>query len=605
MKNPPKYAEHLIPLVRSLPRKPGVYQFYDNSGKLLYVGKAKSLRTRVASYFTKDLTHSGKLSLLIRKTADIQCIVVETEQDALLLENNLIKKHQPRYNVMLKDDKTFPWICIRKEPFPRIYPTRNLVRDGSEYFGPYASVRAMKNLLDLIRQLYPLRNCQHSLTPQNIRKKKFSVCLEYHLGNCKGPCEGLQPAEDYGRNVAEIREIIRGNIASVTQEFRKRMHYHAGLMEFERAQEIKDKLDMLERYQSKSTIVNPRIRNVAVFSIISGKSTGYINFMKVVNGAIVQSHTLEMKKKLDEPDGELLTLAITEMMQKYGDLAPEIITPIRPETAFAGVKFSIPRIGDKKKLLELSIRNARYYRMEKEKQQELSDPERHTTQLLERAKKDLRLEDLPRHIECFDNSNIQGDWPVAAMVCFINGRPARKEYRHFNIRTVEGPDDYRSMEEVIHRRYKRLLDEGKGLPQLIVVDGGKGQLNAALRSLERLGLKDRVAVIGLAKRLEEIFVPGDPLPLYLDKNSRTLRLIQQLRDEAHRFGLAHHRNRRVRKSIRTELEDVRGIGPALSKTLLDHFRSVSRIRQATLQEIQSLIGSSKGIAVYRHFHNET
>jgi len=588
-------------LVKVLPGKPGVYQFIDKDGKVIYVGKAKHLKKRVASYFNKDHSASGKIKLLVRRIADIEHIVVESEMDAFLLENNLIKKYKPRYNVMLKDDKTYPWICIKNEPFPRIFSTRNVIQDGSMYFGPYTSGRMMNTLLELIRQLYPLRNCKLNLSEENIKKKKFKVCLEYHIGNCLGPCEGLQAREDYDISIKSIKQIIKGNIHNVITELKNRMMTYAGDLSFERAQVIKEKLDLLQNYQSKSTVVSPSVNNVDVFSIITDAEAGYVNYMKVIQGAIVQAHTVELKKKLDEPDDQLLSYAITDLRQRFGSDSSEIIVPIKLNIELPDIKVTMPQRGNKKHLLELSERNANYYRLEKKKAQAMVDPERHTKRILEQIKKDLRLKVEPEIIECFDNSNIQGSHPVAAMVRFTRAKPNKKEYRHFNIRTVEGPDDYASMEEIIYRRYSRLLKEEKPLPQLIVIDGGKGQLNAAMKSIEKLGLRGKITLIGIAKRLEEIYFPKDSIPLYLDKKSETLRVIQNLRDEAHRFGIAHHRKKRDIKSIKSVLTDIDGIGYETAQKLLWKFKSVKKIKEATLEDLQETIGKVKGLVVFDFF----
>jgi len=595
------YFSHLDAIVKTLPHKPGVYQFFDDKNRIIYVGKAKDLRKRVSSYFAKINSISGKVQMLVRKISDIRYIVVSTEQDALLLENNLIKKYRPRYNVALKDDKTFPWICIKNEPFPRIFHTRNLIRDGSQYFGPYANVRLMHMLMDLIRQLYPLRNCNLSLTEKNIRAGKFNVCLEYHLGNCKGPCIGLQSKEDYDLSVHGIRNIIKGNVTIVARQLKELMMDYASRQEFEKAHLVKEKYLALEKYQSKSTIVNPHINDVDVFSIISDVTTAYVNFMKVMNGAIIQVHTLEIQKRLDEPDEELLPMAITDIRERFESASPEVIVPFDPGYELSQVTFTVPKIGDKKKLLELSQRNVRYYQLEKEKQKELVDPEHKSRRILETMRKDLRMQEVPEHIECFDNSNIQGDFPVAAMVCFRHAKPDKSEYRHFIIKTVEGSDDFASMEEVIYRRYKRLQEEKKPLPQLIIVDGGKGQLSAATDSLKKLGLAGKMTVIGIAKKLEEIYYPNDPLPMYLDKKSETLRIIQQLRDEAHRFGITHHRRRREKGTVRSVLTEIAGIGNSNAQQLLWKFRSVKNIREATLEELQEVIGKVKGKIVYDFF----
>ncbi len=565
------------------------------------MGKAKSLKKRVSSYFNKDSGVSGKTRVMVRRIADIRHIIVNSELDALLLENNLIKKYQPRYNVNLKDDKSFPWICIKNEPFPRIFPTRNVIHDGSQYFGPYASVRMMNTLLDLIRQIYHLRTCKLNLSKKNIETGKFKVCLEYHLGNCKGPCEGLQDEADYNQTISEIREIIKGNITNVLSQLRELMNKYAADLEFEKAQTVKEKIGLLEKYQSKSMVVNPKIHNVDVFSIISDSEAGYVNYLKVVNGAIVQAHTVELRKKLDETEAELLSLAVTDFRQRFDSNSTEIILPFELDLEIPDTTFTVPKIGDKKHLLELSERNAKYYLMEKRKQQELVDPDRHSKRILNTMQKDLRMKKPPEHIECFDNSNMQGNYPVAAMVLFRDAKPSKKEYRHFNIKTVEGPNDYASMEEVIYRRYKRLLDEEKELPQLIVIDGGKGQLSSAVKSLERLDLRGRITIIGIAKKLEEIYFPGDSVPLHLDKKSETLRVIQHLRDEAHRFGITHYRKRHEKGTIKSTLTEIGGIGQGYAQKLLAHFKSVKKIREADLEELQKVIGKVKGEIVYLHF----
>ncbi|MBW6460584.1 MAG: excinuclease ABC subunit UvrC [Bacteroidales bacterium] len=596
--------DKIVITVRSLPDKPGVYQFYDKEGKLLYIGKAKSLKKRVSSYFNKE-NKGGRLKMLIRKTEEIRHIVVESEFDALLLENNLIKEHQPRYNVMLKDDKTFPWICIKNEPFPRIFPTRTIINDGSQYFGPYASVRMMNTLLELIRRVYPLRTCSLRLTQKNIAEQKFSVCLEYHIGNCLGPCEGLQTAVSYESQLDGVMEMIRGSFGNVMRELKEQMASYARAYEFEKALAIKEKLDLLERYQAKSTIVNPKLGELDVFSIIDDDESSYINFMKVAHGAVVQAYTMEIRKKLEEAPAELLAIAIFDLRKRGVSAADEIIVPVNPEITIPGVNFIVPKIGDKKHLLELSERNAKAYRLEKIKQLELTDPERRTSRILGTMQKDLRMKELPRHIECFDNSNIQGGYPVAAMVCFRNARPDKKDYRHYNIRTVTGPNDFASMEEVIHRRYKRLLEEKKPLPQLIVIDGGKGQLSSAMASLEKLNLRGKITVIGIAKKLEEIYYPEDPLPLYIDKKSETLKILQRLRDEAHRFGIAHHRKKREKGTLKTDLTTIPGIGDTLANKLLTHFKSVKNIKDASREDLQKAIGKAKAGVVYEHFNAKT
>ena len=595
------YFSHLEPIVKNLPQKPGVYQFLDDKNKIIYVGKAKNLKKRVSSYFNKINSISGKVQMLVRKIADIRYIVVDTEQDAFLLENNLIKKYQPHYNVALKDDKTFPWICIKNEPFPRVFSTRTVIKDGSVYFGPYANVRLMHTLLDLSRQLFPLRNCSLNLVERNIKAKKFKVCLEYHIGNCKGPCEGLQTKEDYDASIQSIREIIKGNITMVARQLRDLMIEYASRMEFEKAHLVKEKLMLIEKYQSKSTIVNPAINNVDIFSILPDDNLAYVNFMKVMNGAIIQVNMVELHKKLDETREELLEIAITEIRERFESQSPEIIIPFPVDYTIEGVTFTVPKIGDKKKLLELSERNVKYYQIEKEKQRELVDPERKTNRILDRMMKDLRMPVQPAHIECFDNSNIQGEYPVAAMVCFKNAKPDKSEYRHFNIKTVEGANDFASMEEIIYRRYKRLMEENAPFPQLVIVDGGKGQLSSAITSLEKLGLSGKMTVIGIAKKLEEIYYPNDSLPMYLDKKSETLRIIQQMRDEAHRFGITHHRRKREKGSMKAILTEIEGVGIATNQTLLRKFKSVKNIQLATIEELQEVIGKAKAKIVFQYF----
>ncbi len=577
--------------IQTLPNQPGVYQYYDKEGKILYVGKAKDLKKRVSSYFTKH-HDNGKTRVLVKKIAEIKHIVVETESDALLLENNLIKKHQPRYNVMLKDDKSYPWICIKNEPFPRVFPTRRAIKDGSEYFGPYTSMKTVHTLLDLIKGLYQLRTCNYDLSKAKIESGKYKVCLEYHLGNCQGPCEGLQSQDDYRQNIDAIRHIIKGNFKESLHRFRRQMKAFADQMEYEKAQRIKEKIEILENYQVKSTIVNPKISNVDVFSIISDETYAYINFLQLSYGAIIRSHTLEIKKKLDETDTELLQLAITELRQRFHSNSKEVYVPFDIDLGNA-VKVTVPKLGDKKRILELSERNAKYHRLEQLKQVKITDPDRHVNRIMAQMKSDLKLKEEPRHIECFDNSNIQGTNPVAACVVFKNGKPSKSDYRHFNIKTVEGPDDFASMEEVVYRRYKRLLDEQQPLPQLIVIDGGKGQLSSALKSLERLDLRGKIAIIGIAKRLEELFYPNDPIPLYLDKKSETLKIIQQLRNEAHRFGIEHHRNKRSKGALATELENIPGIGEQTIVQLMKKFKTVGRIKKSSMEELVPVIGESR------------
>jgi excinuclease ABC subunit C len=588
--------------IKTLPNQPGVYQYYDKNGTILYIGKAKNLKKRVASYFTKNHEY-GKTKVLVKKIATIKHIVVNTETDALLLENNLIKKYQPKYNVLLKDDKTYPWICIKKERFPRIFLTRNVIKDGSEYFGPYTSVRTAKALLDLIKELYQLRSCNYDLSIKNVAELKYKVCLDFHIGNCQGPCEGLQTEESYTRDIVSIRNIIKGNFKESIKYFHQLMIDFADKMEFEEAQKIKEKIDLLANYQSKSTVVNPSITNVDVFSIVSDESYSYVNFFKISNGSIIQSHTIEIKKKLNETDKELLELAIIEIRQRFNSQSKEIYVPFKVDLG-EDLKVTVPVLGDKKRIVDLSLRNAKYYRQEQFKQIKIVDPDRHVKRLMSQMKKDLRLSVEPRHIECFDNSNIQGTNPVAACVVFRNGKPSKKEYRNFNIKTVEGPDDFASMEEVVFRRYKRLLEEGQSLPQLIVIDGGKGQLSSSLKSLDILGLRNKIAIIGIAKRLEEIYYPDDPIPLYLDKKSETLKIIQQLRNEAHRFGITHHRNKRSKQALENELEQISGIGKQTVVSLLQHFKSTKRVSLATIEELEKVVGNARAIKISNYYKNK-
>ncbi len=587
--------------IQTLPDSPGVYQYYDKEGKLLYVGKAKNLKKRVASYFNK-VHEAGKTRVLVKKIVSIKHIVVPTENEALLLENNLIKKYQPRYNIMLRDDKTYPWICIKKEPFARIFSTRKMIKDGSEYFGPYTNFKTVHILLDLIKELYPLRTCNYDLSQANIRSGKFKVCLEYHIGNCKGPCEGHQSYEDYQGSVNAIREILKGNFKESLRDFKKLMQELAAEMRFEEAQGIKEKIETLENYQARSTVFNPRISNIDVFSIVSDESMAYVNFIQVSHGAIIRSHNMEIRKKLDEPDEELLELAVVELRERFDLRSKEILVPFAIDLG-EGVTVTVPKLGDKKQILDLSERNARFYRMDQLKQIKIVDPDRHTNRIMSQMKKDLRLPEEPRHIECFDNSNIQGTNPVSACVVFKDGKPSKKDYRHFNIKTVEGPNDFASMEEVVYRRYRRLLEENEPLPQLIIIDGGKGQLSSALKSLDALGLRGKITILGIAKRLEEIFYPGDSVPLYLDKKSETLKIIQHLRNEAHRFGITFHRDKRSKSALQTSIESIPGIGEKTMITLLKHFKSVKRLSAAPEEEIAKVVGPSKAKKITEHYKN--
>ena len=588
--------------VKTLPASPGVYQYFDKDDVIIYVGKAKNLKKRVSSYFTKN-HENGKTRILVRKIVRIEHIVVDTETDALLLENNLIKKYKPRYNVLLKDDKSYPWICIKKERFPRVFSTRRVVKDGSEYFGPYTNMKTVHALLGLIKELYPLRTCNYDLSQEKINSGKYKVCLEYHLGNCKGPCEGYQHEDGYSEDIRAIRNIIKGNFKESLERLQNIMLDFASEMKFEEAQKIKDKLASLQNYQAKSTIVNPSINNVDVFSIISDETHGYANFFKVMNGSIVQSYTTEIKKKLDETDKELLELFIVETRNRFNSLSREVYVPFKVNLG-ESIKVVVPKLGDKKRIIELSERNAKYYRMEQFKQIKIVDPDRHVKRIMAQMQKDLRLHVEPRHIECFDNSNIQGTHPVAACVVFKDGKPSKKEYRHYNIKTVEGPDDFASMEEVVFRRYKRLLEEEQSLPQLIVIDGGKGQLSSALKSLDVLGLRGKIAIIGIAKRLEEIYYPGDSVPLYLDKKSESLKIIQYLRNEAHRFGITFHRNKRSKSAIQSELEQIPDIGKQTITNLLRKFKSAKRVKEATLDELKEIVGFSRAQKIYQYYQKE-
>jgi len=592
-----KNAEYLKSLVAVLPDAPGIYQYFDQTGTIIYVGKAKNLKKRVSSYFFKTL-HNRKTELLVRSITDIKHMVVETEQDALLLENNLIKKYQPRYNIRLKDDKTYPWIVITNERFPRVFQTRNVIRDGSTYFGPYTSIFTVRTLLDFFHKIYKLRNCRLNLSEENIRLGKFRVCLEYHMGNCMGPCVGYIEHAEYMKSINQIKEILKGNVSVVIKYFKDLMSQLAGEYKFEEAALTKDKIDLLEKFQSRSTVVSNTITDVDVFTIDQDANFAYVNYLKIIRGAIVQTYTTEIKKVLDESPGELLELAIVDIREKIYSNAKEILIPIKLDFQLEGIKFNVPQQGDKKKLLELSERNAKYYRLEKQKSESVPRTEVNAKRILETMQKDLQLKEQPIHIECFDNSNLQGTNPVASCVVFRYTRPSKKDYRHFNIKSVEGPNDYASMEEIVYRRYRRLIDEETPLPQLIVIDGGKGQLGAALNALEKLNLRGKIAIIGIAKRLEEIYYPGDPVPLYLDKNSETLKIIQQLRDEAHRFGITFHRNKRSHEFIKSELESIPGVGAKTISTVLKRFKSVENLKKQGYQVVAEEIGDSKARIIF-------
>jgi len=595
MKNHPLQAQ-----LKSLPSDPGVYQFFDSLGEIIYIGKAKNLKNRVSSYFGKTTYDSFKLKVLVSRIAEIKWIVVASESDALLLENNLIKKHQPKYNILLKDDKTFPWICIKNEPFPRVFATRTVINDGSSYFGPYTSAFAVKTLLELIRQIYQLRTCKYALSDENIAQGKFKVCLEYHIGNCKGPCEGRQSPSEYEESIEQIKQIIRGNLNEVIAYLKREMKLYAETYRFEEANLFKEKIDILARYQAKSTIVNPSIHNVDVFSIVSDDKEAYVNFLKVVKGAVIQAHTVQIKKKLDEDDQDLLSFVITDLRTRIESSAREIIVPmevnINPD-----IRIVVPRRGDKKKLLELSERNAKSFRLEKRRQKANLKAPGSSHRILSKLQEDLRLTRLPVHIECFDNSNFQGSNPVAACVLFKNGRPAKKEYRHYHIKGVKGPDDFASMEEVVFRRYRRLIEENASIPQLIVIDGGKGQLSAAVNSLDLLNLRGKIAVIGIAKKLEEIFFPGDSVPLYIDKNSESLKLIQNLRNEAHRFGINFHRQLRSGTMLKSVIGEIPGIGTKTIEQLYTRFKSMEAIQNAGEEELAAEIGKRRALIIRDYF----
>lgn len=591
----------------TVPKSPGVYRFLDEEGSILYVGKAKNLRSRVSSYFGERRDRAHRTRVMVKHAIRLEYTLVETETDALLLENALIKQHQPRYNVMLKDDKSYSFICIKKERFPRVFITRHITRDGSTYFGPYTSKARLKIILDLIRQLFPLRTCPLNLAERDIEAGKFKVCLEYHIKNCQGPCEGLETEREYQEKIEQIKNILKGNFSAVVQHFKSEMLHHAEELEFEKAQAIKDKLQAFEAYQSKSTVVSTSVRDVDVFTIASDEKEAYINYLRVVNGAIIHTHTQELIRNLDdEEDADLLAYAIPLIRERFNSLAPEILIPFELPPVENQIVMTVPKIGDKRKLLELSQKNVQYYQMQK-KRDEATRTKKQTPaeRILRQLQQDLRMEAIPLHIECFDNSNIQGAHPVSSCVVFKNARPSKQDYRHFNVKTVEGPNDFASMEEVVYRRYKRLLEEGKPIPQLILIDGGKGQLGAAMRSIRQLGLEGKVTIAGIAKRLEEIFFPDDPLPLYINKKSESLKLIQQARNEAHRFAISFHRDQRSRHFTKTELTDIPGIGEKMAGKLLTHFGSVKKIAAATLAEIAEVIGMAKATAVRNFFNQKT
>lgn len=592
--------EELDIKLKTLPENPGIYQYFDKTGTIIYIGKAKNLKKRVSSYFTKN-HENGKTTILVRKIADIKYIVVNSELDALLLENSLIKKYQPKYNIQLKDDKTYPWICIKKEPFPRVFSTRRIVKDGSKYFGPYPSVKSMNTLLHLFKELYSLRTCNLDLKAEKINTNKYKVCLEYHLGNCKGPCVKLQDEAEYQEYIDQIESILKGNIRLVSDYIRKKMLISAKNYDFETAQLLKEKLQTVENFQSKSTIVSPTINEVDVITLVEDEKNAFVNYLVIKNGAIIHGITSEVQKKLNESKEDILTYSLLEFRERFNSTSKEVLVEEKFELELPEFTSFVPRKGDKKQLLELSKRNAAYYRLEKYKNEKIKNPEAHSDRILNQLKNDLRLKESPVHIECFDNSNIQGTNPVAACVVFRNAKPSKKDYRHFNIKTVVGPDDFASMEEVVTRRYSRMLAENQELPQLIVIDGGKGQLSSAVNALEKIGLRGKVAIIGIAKRLEEIFFPGDSVPIYLDKRSESLKVIQQMRNEAHRFGITHHRDKRSKSALTSELTQIPGIGPKTFEVLMKHFKTLSKIKNADLESLSAVIGKAKGKVVIAYF----
>lgn len=585
-------SDYLKGIVSNLPEGPGIYQYLNSEGTIIYVGKAKNLKRRVYSYFSKE-HEPGKTRVLVSKIADIRYIVVNTEEDALLLENNLIKKYKPRYNVLLKDDKTYPSICVSNEYFPKVFKTRRVVRNGGSFYGPYSHAPSMNAVLALIKRLYPIRTCHLNLSPENIRTGKFKVCLEYHIKNCKGPCVGLQSHDDYLKNIAEIKEILKGNTGEISKTLFDEMQRLAMDLKFEEAQKVKEKYELIDGYRAKSEIVNAILHNIDVFSIADDEQSAFINYLHITNGSINQAFTFEYKKRLKETSQELLALGIVEMRERYKSLSREIIVPFEMDIELNNVVFTVPQRGDKKKLLELSEMNVKQYKVDRLKQAEKLNPEQRGVRIMKKMQSDLHLKELPIHIECFDNSNIQGAYPVASCVVFKMGKPAKKDYRHFNIKTVEGPNDFASMEEIVYRRYKRLLDENQPLPQLVIVDGGKGQLSSAQKIFNELNLFGRITLIGIAKRLEEIFFPDDPYPIYLDKNSESLKVIQHLRDEAHRFGITFHRNQRSKGQTVSALDQIKGIGEKTRTALLKEFKSVKRIKEASLEELTAVVGEAK------------
>lgn len=593
--------DYLRNIIQNIPNKPGCYQYFDDKGVIIYVGKAKNLKKRVSSYFTKTHHDSPKTRILVNKIRDIKYIIVDTEADTLLLENSLIKEFQPRYNVMLKDDKSYPSIVIRNEYFPRVELTRKIIKNGSLYYGPYSNVLSVKWLLEFLHKLYPIRTCSLNLTPEKIAEGKYKVCLEYHIKRCLGPCVGLQSLEDHNKNIDSIKEILKGNTNIVSDGIYARMLEMAEQQEFEEANKLKEKYLLVENFKNRSTVVSNIKYNIDVYSYDEDENAAYINYLNVFNGAIIQVFTFEYRKKMDEAKEELLGLGIVEMRERFGSTAKEIVVPFYPDLTLDGVEFMIPQRGDKKKLLLLSTQNVRQYKLDKLKKAESLNPEQRSVRILKEIQKDLNLKELPTHIECFDNSNIQGSNPVSACVVFKMGKPSKKDYRHFNVKTVEGPDDFSTMREVVFRRYRRILEEDTPLPQLIVIDGGKGQLSAACESLKRLGIYGKVAIVGIAKRLEEIYYPEDSIPLYLDKNSESLKVLQHLRDEAHRFGITFHRNQRSKTQVKSELDNIKGIGDETKRLLLREFRSIKRIKQAEDKDLEKIVGKHKTMLIRKYF----
>lgn len=593
-------SEKIKNKLKVLPDKPGVYQYYNDEDTIIYVGKAKNLKKRVSSYFNKN-QDSGKTRMLVRQIRDIKYIVVDTELDALLLENNLIKKYQPKYNIQLKDDKTYPWICIKNEPFPRIFTTRRIIKDGSKYYGPYPSVKVVNTLLELIKDVYPLRSCALDLSDRKIKEGKHKVCLEYHLGNCKGPCEAKETAEAYDTYIKDIQHILKGNLGAVIRSLKEMMQSHAENLEYEEAQQIKQKIDTIQRYQAKSTVVSPTIHQVDVITVVQDAKMAFVNYLVINNGAIIHGLTVEVTKKLDESATDIIQYVLPEMRERYNSQSKEVL--VQNEMGFGTDDYSyfMPHRGDKKSLVDLSQRNATFYQLEKRKHEKIVNPERHTERILETIRKDFRLDSPPVHIECFDNSNFHGTHAVAACVVFKNAKPSKKDYRHFNIKTVDGPDDFASMEEAVFRRYKRLKEEEQSLPQLIVIDGGKGQLSSALKALDDLDLRGQIAIVGIAKKLEEIFFPGDSYPIYIDKRSESLKVIQHLRNEAHRFGITHHRNKRSKAALVSELTQIKGIGEKTYEDLIRNFKSTQGVKRASEKDLIDVIGKAKAQIVLNYF----